>query len=80
VTVLPIEFSLTELAALTGLTREQVKYRAEHGGIPTVRVNPGCRRSKRVVPLAMLQNAAPELWEALLMRCQLAAQLDAAAE
>ena len=71
---LPIELSLTELAELIGLTREQVKYRAEHGGIPTVRVNPSSRRSKRVVLLSQLQSAAPELWEAIMMRCHLAAQ------
>ena len=69
---IPLEMSLTEFAELTGLTRKAVVYRAERGALPTRRINPKSPRSKRVVLLSTLQLTDPELWQAIVLRCQLA--------
>lgn len=61
-------YSVTELAALAGLSRHQVRrLMIGRAGLP----KPG-ERKKMLVPLDSLREAFPALWESILTRQSLA--------
>lgn len=63
---LPIELSLTDAAALTGISRRVLERRAERGVMPTVQPDgPG---GKRFVTLHTLKTMYPGAWESIVLR------------
>lgn len=61
-------YSVSELAALAGVSRRQMlRIAVERLGVP----KPGPRK-KMLVPLEALQSAFPALWASILTACALA--------
>jgi hypothetical protein len=62
---MPIELTVGQLASLTGLSADQVRWRMDHGGIPHRRLS-ASPRARRVVLVSDVERLFPQAYEALL--------------
>lgn len=65
-TFIPGEFSITELAAVLGVSRHIIQYRVKTGVLPSKRYSKS-PRAKRVIPTAQLKEHHPEIWDAIVL-------------
>lgn len=64
---LPAWLTISQLAAILGLSRRAVAYRVRKGTIPSKKLGPA-RTAQRVVFLATLEREFPELWQAIILK------------
>lgn len=71
----PVDFTITEFAALVGRPRHVIAYLCQTGQLPALKLGRG-RNCKLRIPVAALRRDFPDLWEALAQNVDLARELE----